>query len=51
MMLINLMDFSCGSFFNVVVEANNDSKKRRVWSWGTMNYVKDKKKQNLCKAG
>jgi len=38
-----------GLFFNVVVEANNDSKKRRVWSWGTMNYVKDKKSKTFVK--
>jgi len=40
---INCIDFACGSFFNVVAESNTNSKSRRVWVWGTMNYTKHTK--------
>jgi alpha-tubulin suppressor-like RCC1 family protein len=44
---INCLDVSGGSLCNLVVEANNTAKYRKVYSWGTVDYKRDKSNKKL----
>jgi regulator of chromosome condensation len=46
---VNCLDVVCGDFFNIVVESSNVTKHRKVYNWGTMQYVRDKKSKTELK--